>query len=195
MQILAIKIYKTMLMKHALHQLSTRDIEKYYSDYLKLYIQYQKENPKRGFDGNKFVNTNCYGFALDIPCPSIFWELYDEVEIDDFWINPGCASVMPYYRNKKTCITNFESDLESLNISSYDSSEDLEPSHGGYKVALLFNKAGSYHFMRQYQNGVWAEKLGYSNTYNNVRKIEQSAYAKHGYSLEKVYELVKPFAK
>ena len=191
-----LKIYKDLVIKFVSKRLAPSYIRRIYIEYLKLYLASNAIIPSSQYNKNKFTNSNCYGFALDIPTPNIFKSLYEKIEIDDFVMNPGFASFEPFSFKKINTLKNILADFDSLNIKYFESSLEIPNLHNGYKIAILFN-GDSYktHFIRQNLDGTWSEKVGYSNMIRNFTNIDESYYIKLGYTLEKVYEIVKPHTR
>ena len=187
-----LKIYNDLVIKFISKKLAPLHIRKLYIEYLKLYLASNSIIPSSQYNKKKFTNSNCYGFALDIPTPNIFRNFYEKIEIDDFVMNPGFASFELFAFKKIDTLKNILADFDSLNIKYFESSLQIPILHNGYKIAILFN-GDSYktHFIRQNSDGTWSEKVGYSNMIRNFTNIDESYYIKLGYTLEKVYEIVK----
>lgn len=196
LQLGILKIYKELLISFVSGKLKPSYIEKLYIEYLKLYLEYNDVIPTSKYNEKKFSNSNCYGFALDIPTPNIFKKLYERIEIDDFLINPGFASFKRFAFTKSSTLENIFADFDSLGIKYFESSIQTPNTHNGYKIAILFRGDGyQVHFIRQNLNGTWSEKVGYSNLIRNFNNINESYYIKLGYNLDMVYEIVKPLNK
>lgn len=183
-----LKLYKDLLLNKNSSIFKIIDM---YKEYLKLSICLGTNSPVFEENLKKYNHINCYGYALGLTQPQIFYNKYYKIEREGMSHNLGMMTQRYSTRNVDKQIELFYKDLEALNIKWYESDIEKENMHGGYKIALYFSPY-DFHFLRQNKDGLWSEKAGYSRRINIINKPQSEMGS---YKLTKVLEIVKPVVK
>ena len=186
---------------------ANKEIRRLYREYIKLYVKISRMIPK--YDGGKFKGRiNCYFYALDLSLPNVFSESFERITRIPFCTNIGEVSSLKYFRDNFIIPTSNDlleyvyTDLDTLKIQAYDSSINMLPKHGGYKIAIFMedSKRHDYHFVRQNSDGSWSSKLGYEELIvksdNPLDYLNDNIYnIQTYYEYVKTLEIVKPSIK
>lgn len=187
---------------------TNKAIRELHREYCKLVVQIRKEIPEYNNGRWPYIN-NCYFYALDIPTPFIFNLMFGLLEKMLFYTNIGEISGLPHISctgklSKNTILDYFYSDLDALKYFSFDSSINLPPQHGGYKIAIFYDPYSllpDYHFIRQNADGMWSQKIGYEKficlsenplDFINSNVREYSEIKDRNFEYIKTVEVVKP---
>lgn len=156
-----------------------------YKEYIKLLILISSNNPSFNDDVKKYINGNCYSYALDIFNPEGISNVILQLGLNVGYLSRNLV----YNGTKEKYLYGLAKDFEELNIDSYEISSDLPNEHGGYKIAfyLSFN---DFHFLRQNSDGSWSHKVGYLNRLDKFDTLPNIVNG--NYELIKVLEIVKP---
>ena len=148
-----------------------------------------------------FCVSNCYLYALDLPMPSSFVELYNSLSAGPFKLFPGELSGLSVVHkplsNLEFC-TRITCDLNTLGIEHFNVDKDAKPTHGGYKMACFLGDKGiDGHFARQEESGIWTHQKGYGGEIDVMDEKDFGYYHNGliGYDYVKTLELVKPSFK
>jgi len=186
-----LNIYKYLILNY--RNLDANQINDLYIEYLKLSVQLGTNSPLYSKDFDKYLYCNCYCYALGLTLPSIIKLLYKHSTKDDMGHTIGFISKKDYKFDINTILENLYMDLDTLKISVYDSDITKSPEHGGYKISLyLENNGEDFHFIRQNINGLWSDKLGYTNI---IRDLDTPKPPNFNYEYVKTFEIVKPIIK
>ena len=156
-----------------------------YKEYIKLLILVSSNNPSFNDDVKKYVNGNCYSYALDIFNPEGISNA-----ILQLGLNVGYLSRNLVFKGTpEKYLYGLAKDFEELNIDSYETGVDLPNNHGGYKIAfyLSFN---DFHFLRQNSDDSWSHKVGYLNRIDKFDTLPKTVNG--NYELIRTLEIVKP---
>lgn len=197
-----LKLYENKILSFDEIDTIKKEIYDLYVNYLKLYNLYSgnKLSSKKDW----FYTNVCFHYALNLPTPDLFLEVYDRIFLDDFNIEVGNISELPYiYDYEYTLdifLRYFEADLKVLGIEKYPSTINSPLKHNGFKVAIFYDDTNKdYHFIRQNSDGLWSQKFGLDTTicisdnplnFLNNSPIKNSK--KTHYEYIKTLELVKP---
>ena len=143
------------------------EIRSLYTKYLKLYITYGNGVPSMNKEWN--YDNNCYHYAFDLPTPDLFIEAYYRILDEDFSIEVGAISNLPYIDDDEysleILLKYLYSDLKELDINIYPSTINSPLEHDGFKVAIFYDDINKdYHFVRQNAEGIWSQKYGLNRT-------------------------------
>jgi len=176
---------------------SCQDIYYLYREYLQVVVQIRRQIPKYD-NGIWRYNNNCYFYALDLPTPTAFIETARRLYLN-FSTKVGDISGIRTIQEEMN-IDKFNKylaiDLEYLGIETYKSAINLSPKHNGYKIAIFLDEEYfDYHFVRQNEDGIWSQKMGYGDTivlsYNPLDFINANCLY-HNYKYVNTIEVVKP---
>ena len=170
--------------------IGSAEVYELYREYLKLSVKLGTNQPLFDEKEGKYDNCNCYCYALGITAPDIFAKTFEYKEIDEFGHNIG------FMTNEMHCSINLDdnlyylqSDLEKLEIDSYECTMFCDTHHGGYKIAF-FKSPHDFHFIRQNIDGTWSHKLGYTPVIERIEMPQERVLGKYNYI--KTLEIVKP---
>ena len=199
------KSYKLNGIRYYNYKKLKKEVYDLYRYYLKLYVLYT---------GNKVLSSdtwssqnNCYFYALNLPTPIIFPNIYNEMFLDSFYCDLGVISNLEVLEDKDFTLDNFlkyiYSDLDALNIKYYPSTINSELKHDGYKIAIFFDEYNKdYHIIRQNNDGLWSQKYGQmdiisvsDNPLNFLNNPLYNTRRKPKYEYIQTLELVKPTIK
>ncbi len=179
-----------------------QEVLKLYRRYLKNYVQIQNPIPHKN-DTRLHYNSNCYFYALDLPIMLLFKDCYEKhSDTSYFWLDIGEIGKCPLESlTLENFWTSFYKDLEYLGIKAYHSTINAPLRYGGFKIAIFLAYGVDYHFARQNSDGMWVQKIGYSDRNNDGAEYHISddprSFIKESlpYEYIKTLELVKPTIK
>ena len=156
-----------------------------YKEYIKLLLLVSSNNPSFNDDAKRYVNGNCYSYALDIFNPEGISNVIMQLGLNIGYLSKNLV----FKGTPEKYLYGLAKDFEELNIDSYETSVDLPNCHNGYKIAfyLSFN---DFHFLRQNSDGSWSHKVGYLNRIDKLDTLPKTVNG--NYELIRTLEIVKP---
>lgn len=189
-----LSIYRELLLK----PVSSENVMNLYAEYLKLTTclgtnQLQFIEIPKGFKYG-----NCYTYALDLKCPTLFYNtyyLFDKrgMNFDVGFISDVNNRSNVFSKNEKELLERLYTDCEFLKIRLYDSGINQVPRHEGYIVFIYKDKdiesTNDFHFVRQNYDGSLSHKNGYNGVIEQLGSVED---ADKNFELIRALEIVKP---
>lgn len=180
---------------------SAEEVMFLYGEYVKQKIKLTTNYPYFQNNPEGFKYGNCYGYALDLDCPDIFWDKIRSMGEKGMCFDVGFISTTGSKlgidnNNEIKLIDNFYRDCEALNLKVYDRDIEELPTNGGYNIfmfkALDMRFSHDFHFVRLNYNEVLSHREGYNDVIRSIPFIE---CVSSDYILIKAFEIVKPIIR